>query len=1532
MNEIDWEKINRINPQTLSEEDAQDIYPSLVLYEPDPDLDKTSVTNFIRIIQKVLMLKNEQVEYLTVELDELAIKQGTEEGNMLKRYNEEIIRLREELEYSKKFEGNNGKTVNDSTEELKKEIIKLQIQNENLLASLKEKEKYSLIEKKENEMYANQIVTLEREKQELLRELKTLQDENSEKEKMILLSSSDFGEEIMQDKLMQTIKQKNKHISQLLEDIEEIENENSLLNTKLIKIKAELSEATQCMSEIAAELSKFKLLNKAHESKESELKSKISSLTFRVEELVEEKSKYNTQLDEYILMFNSKLQEWKEISDNKDEEISKLKNENKKLISAMPSVTAPVLISENDSSSDRLLQQQKQVNELQEELQNATAEINSLTEFIEKLKTKSAFVTSDNNTSQCVPNFYESKIKMLEEKLVLAEADACSKAEEVSNLIIQIRKYELGTFGLPEANLKINKLEKIIKKKEKQLEKLVDITNNLEIKLSTVEEQNVILREKCGLSPETEVDTSAVSLRFKKDEELINSLKRKLQKKEEDLINFKIKYRKMITYLKLLRQPVENVENEKCSESVPTENLIEINKNVEAKSELIINENDALRKGMREILNSIRERNSDGDVEIQSECLERLLEALDSRHISGWYHPAMRLRAQLNAEEGKNDELRNLIRTMKVEEKKKTSELQNAYLRISALENTLSVPHLEKNDNLSSEKSDKEDEKINGSTQDFVQEQKLIEAESNYFELKIKYNSMVADFEKKEKEYISEIDKNLFKLDEQKTQMELLKNQEQNLDLTTFSELKSENIILKRKVEYLTTLESDVSERLEKFKQEYFANEENLILDILKLQNDKSKLMNQIKKLEEDRLKSVSLEKFVSVTNELSNVKDKYLNAISMPSNDQSVTCNINHELEINFLLEEKEMIMKELAELKEKLFLVEGSLNPENINNTIAEWANTLAATEMRELNEKQKCAQLEKVNDALVTQCKELEDHNKHLTKKIEILTDNNLRLEELERDSKAKSLNLLSADDRNVLEEKIGNLEKELNDLAAEKKSIQELFEISQGQCRTFQEWKDYDKILLASQKEEILILQASSDDKAIISKLHHDVSKYKLSELSLINKIKDLEIKLSKLLANNLNLENRISQNNSDNLKKQKTFLEYALNMYQTFVDMRKQGYIVPFKSLKDLHSYKLDLKEKRKSLIKEKNDLYKAIKEYSLKKKEMETQLEGLGDLKLVFQGESKDILTCYNKGIELRLKEARYKREIEFLNNEVSQLKNNINVLNDVIVELEEQNIEREQEWNEKQLFWENAQIDILKIFSGKEVQKNLKEFRHVSTSTENVLINNFNGIPPVENKQATNENEIETVNKVDEKEALKEPDGVSIVEPDFVNTLNRLNDSQTEEKIIYEKKTETFEKEALKMTVESLQSVIEQKENTILRLQNLLKEGRNEYGKSYQKLQEELKALNQSLMIQNRAYNKLKNAVQTNSYPSDNISQIVEKYMKKIQELEEELKECQLNLSSVNSQAFTYKEEVEKWKNIATERLLQVEDFRQRY
>ena len=67
-------------------------------------------------------------------------------------------------------------------------------------------------------------------------------------------------------------------------------------------------------------------------------------------------------------------------------------------------------------------------------------------------------------------------------------------------------------------------------------------------------------------------------------------------------------------------------------------------------------ENNDLRKGMEEILDSVKEQDGKSNVVISAPTLDKLLDILDARHLwGGNYHPAMGLKAKIGRLDGANE-------------------------------------------------------------------------------------------------------------------------------------------------------------------------------------------------------------------------------------------------------------------------------------------------------------------------------------------------------------------------------------------------------------------------------------------------------------------------------------------------------------------------------------------------------------------------------------------------------------------------------------------------------------------------------------------------------------------------------------------------------------------------------------------------------------------------------------------------------------------------------------------------------------
>lgn len=212
------------------------------------------------------------------------------------------------------------------------------------------------------------------------------------------------------------------------------------------------------------------------------------------------------------------------------------------------------------------------------------------------------------------------------------------KEQEIQDIIDKLKNK--GQIDTSEVLQKNQQLKSQNRTQEKQIMSLVKAANKLQDSCDLLEKENEVFRERLGIGNDDAVDTGILSTRQKQQKREIALLKKQIRQLEDDKLELKLQ--------KHQSQP-ESQNQEKA----------------------LAEENEALRCGMHEILNSINNKRETR--EVKSETLEKLLRALDVKHISGWYHPAMRLQAELHNQEGINSELREQLRLVRLESQSRSS-------------------------------------------------------------------------------------------------------------------------------------------------------------------------------------------------------------------------------------------------------------------------------------------------------------------------------------------------------------------------------------------------------------------------------------------------------------------------------------------------------------------------------------------------------------------------------------------------------------------------------------------------------------------------------------------------------------------------------------------------------------------------------------------------------------------------------------------------------------------------------------------
>lgn len=242
--------------------------------------------------------------------------------------------------------------------------------------------------------------------------------------------------------------------------------------------------------------------------------------------------------------------------------------------------------------------------------------------------------------------------------------------------------------------------------RDKHIEQLVETANSLRHTSDCLQEENLTLRERLHISPEEQVLTSTVVLK-NKEQNVYKVQQQRIDRLEEDLISAKMDRRFLSQQILALKnklcdlqkhpQDVQKTGNKQQNRHQADARaaarkiraLQQEQRQLDNEHQVLIEENEALRQGLHDILDSVHNQDGKSNVRLESKVLEQLLHALDSRHISGWYHPAMRIQAKVNAVEGSNEALREQLHSMREEELKIQDELHKAKLHIAELEGNM---------------------------------------------------------------------------------------------------------------------------------------------------------------------------------------------------------------------------------------------------------------------------------------------------------------------------------------------------------------------------------------------------------------------------------------------------------------------------------------------------------------------------------------------------------------------------------------------------------------------------------------------------------------------------------------------------------------------------------------------------------------------------------------------------------------------------------------------------------------------------
>ncbi|CAG9760704.1 unnamed protein product [Ceutorhynchus assimilis] len=1363
----------------------------------------------------------------------------------------------------------------------------------------------------------NERHTIQIEK--LTKKCKRLEQENKHLENQIdNLQTKDASESdtssqtnFHQDRshMIELVHSKNQQISDLLKDIEDSENENVILREKLSEAKDQLATATIEITTMTETLKNYEIVAKERDETINTTSLKINQLQLDLNASEGEKNTIEKQLKLFIIESKQKEEEWKSVLIEKDEQIQRLK-------ASIPAVKGSPSAKDEDQSSKELHMR---------EVEKLKAALSKTEVYLEELKSEMKNCTVDLRESARVINKLKSEKHVLEIKLKemidcekdmkeqLKKAQNRSKTlqteVEYANKMTKIFENDLTTIknhikendgGQIEALVNLEQIQTLKIEKflhEKQIVGLVKDINKLQEMCNIFEIENASLRKQLGLTAEDTVETDKSSFsESKRQKKLIEKLQIENKSAQEDKVMLKLENKR-------LKQRIANLLNS-SSENLEKNMSKGETGNQSADIKALAEENEALRKGLHEIL----VKNETCPRELKSDILERLLKALDVKHIPAWNHPAMRLQAELNTLEGVNSELREQLHGARAElDKFKLASISLKENQVEQADTRKEVVDVLSN-NLNNETSNLEQVKIHIMKIITYFSEKESDAETKLEEefgiLKQHINLLHSNCDKEKNDLIK-------KLDEfEKNALEAQGYPETDLNNKSPEELRQVINTSRTKEKYLFKQMNNLQQELLTLKSNHSSLNKTGLMETEMLLKTNQFLRSKINLREKQIANLISPEAYKEVQNTLNENIKKYRTVMMEVERQKG-----EHDYEIEVLKRKEMDLNMENTELKDKLNKSLTKLSQEvyKHDKNVLSLSEKLASTEIQAISEKHRADHTNNLYELVKEQLKKSEEKFLEFSKYSEGLLQKNLVLQEQIAALEDQVSIFIDPTIYKELETSLNSLLQETETIRAENNEIEKKY---QEQCDCIQQTSNWNKEKeqeLLGLKHKIVDLSITSDDKVVIEQLHNDLSKSR-------SELRDQHLQVDFLRKEVAIWETRWTKLCSE-FDSQRNYFEIKWKVREKKIEILQDIILkhrVQYHGCVPLAIQELFV-EKLNSLNKEKHDLFIASQNTGKtdENEEGKHQINYLQQ-KILNQDMSmakleKELFSAYNlmdfdntrkettiirRKAPTLVKQLVSQESLDPIKEEVCDTKRKSKIV--ILRNVESQTEDWQEDKGENQLAITTAQIQNLQ--SQLAVKgAHIKEKEQLLAETQEELKAIKEQIKDKNVKIISLEN-----NLIDYKDRVSQIDGAR--DAGVGSTINYLEEQNA----------------ALRMSLKYTQDKMKQKDFEIIKYQTVIKDDRDKHSLAAANLQKELTVSKKALAVEHQHVKSL----QEKELLFQKKSAAVEQYMSQVRGLEKHLAELHTQVAQLQIQLQNSNQEATRWRQMAQDRLVAMQEL----
>uniref|UniRef100_A0A4W4EUZ0 Centrosomal protein of 290kDa coiled-coil region domain-containing protein n=1 Tax=Electrophorus electricus TaxID=8005 RepID=A0A4W4EUZ0_ELEEL len=1326
---------------------------------------------------------------------------GTEQAKIESEFKEKIRQLENDLKMAQRSMGGRD------TRFLRDEIRQLESHLERKEKELVQLEKEMSKERKTNEELCLRAEEAEEDNRKLRRETEQLQQDvefyRKELEQKDALQTREESND-MQKK----INRSNQQAYHYMECLQNSEDMNAILKSENQHLQKNLEESVKEMEKMTEEYNKMKIVVQQTDGIMDQLRKERDQANLQVRELTEQIQARAEEDDPVMAAVSAKVEEWKSVLSGKDAEILEYQQMIHELREKLRTAQT-----DSDKSNILILQQavqdrDHQIKLLSERVEQYTGEMERNASLIEELKKP---IKKDKGLGSTLQQrkleelnsrlqAAERRAKQAERAALLAETDARDKDKELSESLSRIRLYESGTAGLEAAIAEIKDCKNQLRMRDREIEAMTREINQLELKINDLLDENEELRERLGLNAKEEVDltefrrSKALKQRQYRAENQV--LLKEIERLEEERLELKQRIRSLvkdkgkalfshpglkdckpmssatksgICFLPLFPQN-DFLQKEMKSKDKELELKIAESSQFKAKLNEMMKENKQLEQGMKEIHQAIQEAQDTvhSPTALSIPSLERLVSVLEIKYSNGKSDLSAHLRAQLDQLTGRNEELRQEMKTAREEAAISLAHLAKAQDKIVRLEGEVEAAKLSagtailpKTLPLPEEMAPPSVQIVNSLNEYMIhllQEMKNKEESVKQLDVALEeYKRKFAILRHQQgllyKEYQSEKEswekeRDLFaemkaKMEEQKD-LDAVKITEHNRWLEAMqqdpAEIRRQVSEAARKMTVLRVNEKTLSRRYTTLmEQEQHLRKENNRLkgDFTQMEVAVTERVGYLQRFKEMAVfKMAVLQKSLDDSVPLSELEraNKQYNVLTVKYRDllqkdnrlvQRTTMLEHLESENISLREHISSVTKELEITKEKLHTLEQAWENNTTggdssmdkaakalaNSELVAVSKRITTLEMKELNERQRAEHAQKMYEHVRSSLTQMEERNSELEDKFAQVNNTlNLEAQRVERELRDELADSVSKEVSDADRRRIAELERSEAQLRTEVSKLREVSDVAKMQVSALEARQKSREKEVESLRRQVLDYQAQSDEKALIAKLHQHIVALQLSETAAVGRLEASAAHLRVLEAQKLRAEQQLDAQRQALWQTRQEGRQRARHLRHALQALRRQfSGALPLAQQERFSSTMLQLQADRLRACKEARGAQEERRTAEGRAQELELQLKGLEELMATLKDAkgAQKVSEWHKKLEETRLQELRKNRELVAQREEIRYLKNMVAEQEHTVSTLEEELVQQNNMLEEQQLSWDQREVELERQLEAYEKQQN---------------------------------------------------------------------------------------------------------------------------------------------------------------------------------------------------------------------------------